>query len=145
MENEDQKSIQEYRNLLTDIEQKSYEDYDKAILTLSGGALGVTLVFVRNMLGNLPIEYPWLLYSAWVVWTVSLSTTLFSFSSSQKALRKTIDQLDKDKIYIETPGGCFDKITSFLNSLSGFLFISGVILALIFIALNLGGSHGKET
>ena len=33
MEDEDQKPLQEYRTLLVNIEQKSQEDYDKAMLT----------------------------------------------------------------------------------------------------------------
>lgn len=135
----------EYRALLTNIEQKSQEDYDKAILTLSGGALGITFAFVKNIVGNSPVQHSWLLYSAWVIWTVSLLTTLLSFYISRKALRKAIDQLDKKKIYTESPGGYYDKTTSVLNSSSGLLFIAGVILAIIFVTFNFGDSHDKST
>ena len=145
MEDKDQKPLQEYRTLLTNIEQKSQEDYDKAILTLSGGALGVTFAFVKNIVGDSPVQFPWLLYSAWIAWTVSLLATLFSFYFSRKALRKAIGQLDENKIHSESPGGYLDKTTSFLNSSSGLLFIAGVILAIIFVTFNFGDSHDKRT
>ncbi len=139
MENEQQEPInelQEYRKLLTNLEQKSQEDYDKAILTLSGGALGVTFAFIKNIVKASSIQCPALIYSAWVVWTVSLLATLISFYFSRKALRKAIEQLDNGAIYSGTPGGYFDKVTSVLNSLSGLLFIAGVIMAIIFVAYN---------
>jgi len=139
MENEQQKTgagLQEYRTLLINLEQKSQEDYDKAILTLSGGALGVTFAFIKNIVGESSIQHSCLLYLAWIAWTVSLSTTLISFYCSRKALRNTTIQLDKGEIYSGTPGSCFDKITSFLNFSSGLLFIVGVILAVIFVAFN---------
>ena len=43
-----EKSAAEYRKLLLDLEQKSIESFDKTLLTLSGGALGLSMTCPNN-------------------------------------------------------------------------------------------------
>lgn len=44
----------EWREHLVSAEQKSQEDLDKALLSLSGGALGVSLIFLKDVIGQGP-------------------------------------------------------------------------------------------
>ncbi|WP_134984071.1 hypothetical protein [Xanthomonas axonopodis] len=54
----------EYRQWLVVAEQKAQEDYDKTVLTLSGGALGISFAFVKDIVGQNPIQNSsWLLIS----------------------------------------------------------------------------------
>ena len=43
---------EEYRNGLIAAEQKSQDDYDKTIISLSGGALAISVVFIKDIMGN---------------------------------------------------------------------------------------------
>jgi hypothetical protein len=51
-----------YRKHLVDSCQKSQEAYDKAVLALSAGALGVTINFVKDIIGGHPVAM-WFLVS----------------------------------------------------------------------------------
>jgi hypothetical protein len=129
--------LKSYRNHLVLAEQKAQEDYDKTVLSLSGGALGVTFAFLKDLVGSNPISYKGFLFWAWICWAFSIAATLCSYHASHKALRKTIYQVDKGAIYDEIPGGKSSSFTSFLNRVSGALFVIGVILISIFVWINL--------
>ena len=134
---------QKYRTLLIETEQKSQEDYDKTVLTLSGGALAVSFAFVKDIVGKNPVQRPNWLLAAWICWGVSVCCVLFSFFFSQQALRKAIKQLDEGTIYaVKRPGGWFEKVNITLNALGGILFLIGVICVTIFVYYNFGGCRG---
>ncbi len=120
---------EEYRDSLISTEQKSTEQYDKAVLTLSGGALGVSFAFVRDLVGPDAVVCPGLLLVGWTCWALSCCSVLFSFYFSHQALRRAIRQLDSGKIHSQAPGGWLDRATGVLNLLGGVLFVVGVVFA----------------
>jgi hypothetical protein len=130
-------ALAEYRTHLIKAEQKAQEDFDKTVLSLSGGALGISFAFVKDVIGTDPIQNAGLLFSAWICWGLSVTSVLLSYYTSNLALRKAIKQVDDGKIRGERPGKCFDMITAVLNLLGAILFFAGVILMTIFVALNL--------
>jgi hypothetical protein len=130
-------ALAEYRTHLIKAEQKAQEDFDKTVLSLSGGALGISFAFVKDMIGTDPIQISGLLFSAWICWGLSVTSVLLSYYTSNLALRKAIKQVDEGKIYDERPGKCFDVITAVLNLLGAILFFAGVVLITIFVAFNL--------
>lgn len=131
------KAIQDFRSRLDELERTSQEAYDKAILTLSGGALGVTISFVKDVIGNGQPKDSHLMLASWICWGLSLSCVLFSHYVSQQALRKTINQLDAGTLAHETPGGWFDRLTAVLNAGSGVFFLAGTFFFVIFAHSNL--------
>jgi len=52
MENYMDEKLLEYRKDLIKTVQKLNENYDKLIITLSGGAFGLSLVFVKDFVGS---------------------------------------------------------------------------------------------
>lgn len=128
----------EYRKNLQTLEHKSQEFYDKSILTLSGGALGVSFAFVKDIVGKWPPEGAALLLLAWLFWAMSLSSVLFSFFFSQRALRRAIEQVDATAGQEERLGGLSDTITSVLNICGGVCFLLGVIAVMVFVSINMG-------
>lgn len=128
---------QEYRNLLITAEQKSQEDYDKTLVSLSGGALGLSLLFIENVIGDSAPISGHFLVAAWILWAFSLAAVVLSYFCSGMALRKSIEQCDKND-YSEGVGGKAAKATSYLNAASGILFILGVISIIIFCSKNIG-------
>ena len=137
MGNNDKEYLEEYRNHLQDIYQKAQEDYDKTVLTLSSGALGISFAFVKDIIGPGPISCSGLLYWSWVCWGVSVACVLFSHLTSSYSIRKSIEQVDKGEAYTQRIGGWYDKVTSVLNHLSGFLFLAGLVLIILFVSKNM--------
>src|SRR4051812_17758561 len=80
-------SDNQYRDLIEKGAQKSQSDYDKAVLTLSGGALGVSIAFVKDIVGK-DAHHSYYLTAAWLLWGVSCAAVLLSYYSSAVAHRK---------------------------------------------------------
>ena len=134
---EDDKS--RYRELLETLKQNSQESYDKTVLSLSAGALGVSFAFVKDIVGCWPAQTPGWLFAAWVFWGLSVTSVLFSFLCSQKALRKAIEQVDAGEMYNKNLGGYLNTTTILLNHTAGLCFLFGVITMIIFVAHNMKG------
>lgn len=134
-----EKELKEYRNHLILAEQKAQEDYDKTIIALSGGGLGISFAFLENVVGTNTIVSPNLLFSSWICWAVSILCVLASYFTSHLALRRAIQQVDDETIYNKRPGWCIDLITKFCNAAGGLLFFIGVILMALFVYKNIGG------
>ena len=130
--------LDEYRKMLLDYEQRMQTTYDKAVMTLSGGALGISLTFIRDIADKASIKSEGWLLAAWVLWGLSVSMILASFFTSSLAFRKAVRQTDEKAIYIEHAGGRFNQITMWLNPVAGGCFFLGVIAIVIFVGGNIG-------
>ena len=130
--------LKEYRRFLISAEQKSQEDFDKTVIALSGGALGISFAFVKDFVAEEPWQGPCLLLISWIAWAISVTCVLASFYFSRQALRHTVKQIDSgsNKVYKETPGGVYSHLTGILNALGGLLFLVGVISIVVFVCFN---------
>lgn len=129
--------LQKYRAFLVVAEQKAQEDFDKTVLSLSGGALGVSFAFVKDIVGSQPMVYSELLLGAWIAWGASITFILTSFYTSRQALKKAIQQVDAGQIYDQFPGGWYSRFVAILNTFGGLLFFIGVVLIVFFVKFNL--------
>jgi hypothetical protein len=129
-------AIPAYRTHLIEARQKAQEDYDKTVLSLSGGALGISFAFVKDFIGPEPIVSPLLLMLAWGLWGLSSLFTLTSFYVSQLSLDRAIQQIDKGQ-YPYRPGGIAVHITNVLNALSGIMLFFGICSIAVFVFFNL--------
>jgi hypothetical protein len=127
----------EYRQWLVAAEQKAQEDFDKTVLTLSGGALGISFAFVKDIIGDKPIEHSSWLVIAWVAWALSTTAMLGSFFVSRLALRKAILQCDDGTIFCSPPGGFYTKLTRWLTVAGAVLFLVGVLFMAAFVKSNI--------
>jgi len=125
----------EYRNNLITAEQKSQDSYDKTIVSLSGGALGVSILFIKDVIGGAEPLCSHLVLVAWGLWAGSISSVILSYFFSRIALRKTIEQVDKGD-FSAGVGGCASTVTAVFNILSGTLFIVGIIFLILFVKSN---------
>lgn len=140
--------LQKYRETLLSADQKAQEEFDKAVLSLSGGALGVSLVFLKDVVGSNPIEQPQLLMFAWGAWGFSTLSVLFSYHMSHLTIRTMIRQVDAGEAYKPGFGGTHAKITAWLNVAGAVLFFVGVMLITAFACVNIstkGASNGNQT
>lgn len=140
-------SMAEYRRTLVSAEQSSQEDFDKTVLTLSGGALGISFTFLKEVIAENPVEAPASLLSAWACWGFSTLCVLASFYLSHLALRRAIHQVDNQTIRTQRPGGIFSVITAALNLSGALLFFTGICFMVHFASINIrnkGGSNDNE-
>ena len=127
---EKRKTYLEERKLLVDAERESARSFDKSMLTLSSGALALSITFIRQI-APVPRFEPYL-YLAWSGFILALLCTLVSFLSSQTALRKQRDILDlnyQDRRSAPEQKNLMSAVTNYLNwfSILSFIFWSPVV------------------
>jgi hypothetical protein len=127
----------EYRKLLIEAERKSQEDYDKTVLSLSGGALGISFIFIKDITGPGPVTSAWLLLVAWLFWATSSIAILISYYTSSQLLRDYIARCDDGTIYENRTPGKYFTITKALNVLGATTFMAGVLAMAVFVFNNL--------
>ncbi len=127
----------EYRNLLIDIEQRVSEQFDKTMLTITGGSLAISLAFIKDVIGDGTMQVGWLLVTSWACLTTCLILILVSFYFGLLAYRKAQDQVDDKTIKQETPGGGYSTILSMCNAFGIALLCAGLITLFTFAYFNL--------
>lgn len=131
--------LQERRDL-NQAEAEQSRSFDKAVLTLSAGALGISITFIRDVV---PVIRPctgWVLYVGWAAFVASLLVTLWSFLTSMKALRRQLEILDAVHMGLGAPNlsdNAPARLTNRLNYLSFLLFIAGAAALTLFVAINI--------
>ena len=110
----------------------SQDQFDKAVLTLSGGAIGVSFAFMNDVVGDDPHHIMWILL-AWTAWSLSIIFIFISFYVGAQAFRQEIKNLDEGKV----GGSRWSTAVGWLNPLAGIMFVLGVLFLGFFVALNL--------
>lgn len=127
------------RAKLIQLQAEETHKFDKAILTLAGGAFGFSLAFIKEFVPYVRAgTYFWLL-AAWICFGLSLLSTMISFLTSQRACRTQIEIMEKDFFDDKKPDILKNKParwTSGLNISSVAFFIVGVSLLIVFVAVN---------
>jgi hypothetical protein len=115
--------------------------YDKWILTLSGGALGLSITFIEKIAKNPTIDTLWWLKLSWGCLILSLLSALLSLVTSQSAIRENRKELDLANIEQRAPRLKFPRwftwITNGLNWGALVLFILGTVFLCIFSFKNI--------
>ena len=123
------------RRLLIEAEQKGAQQFDKAILTLAGGALAISITFIKNIAPYPKVETIYLLKGAWFAFILSLLSTLCSFLTSQSACRKQRDIIESEESHNEK--NKYASCTKWLNIISIISFIFGIFFLSIFCIENI--------
>ena len=124
-----------YEKWLRDNQTHALDTYGTLLVSLSGGALGLSFTFLRQIVGDSP-RHPSVLGWAWGFWIICIVFILLSHYLCAQAMEEAIRQYDKDE---EVTGGRFDGAARLLNALSGAAFIAGTSLAGCFMIFNMGG------
>jgi len=128
------------RKALVEGENASADQFDKAILTLAAGALGLSLVFLEKIAPNPSPKTINYLSISWTALVVSLIAILSSFILSQHAYRRQREILE-DEIF-PVAGKQVDSVnwwsiwTTRLNWLSIATFIIGATMLAVFSIAN---------
>jgi len=139
MANDNSKIYWEERKHLVDCIYKTSNLYDQSILTLSSGALGLSITFIKQITQNIKAPTILILIIAWIFLVLAIIITLISFKTSEQACFEELKIVENyvlknktDKIYNK-----WSKWTFGLNIASGFFFILGMIMWARFTIINL--------
>jgi hypothetical protein len=118
---------------------QSTKTLDTALVTLSGGALVISITFVDRVADGSP-AYPAIMLASWICFSVVVLLTLLSLYFSQKGAQSYALELDRlvegDKSAYERSIWQYDWV-KYLNFISIALFFVGVILLVVFSGINL--------
>jgi hypothetical protein len=138
------------RDSLSDAEQECEQSYDKWLLTLSGGALGLSMTFIKEI-AHPPITGAWSVFVAWVLFGLSIVSILANLRIGPHAharFRAILDDefapdrysADRDvwkSIRERQAGVKLLRAMDVLNWSSLSCFFVGVILLAIFVIRNM--------
>jgi hypothetical protein len=151
MDTEDQAAKEQDRKLYEaqclkyqDGAHAAIQEFDKAILTLSAGALGLSLSFIKDIVPlRQAVSLP-LLYWSWYLFGCSVLLTLISFIASQKAFKHA--QRTAYRYYILQEHQVFEQksvpglMTRYLTYAAGGCFVLALMLTLGFTTKNLNNA-----
>jgi hypothetical protein len=141
MSDGNEKDIESYRRDLLECDNNSIGEYDKAVMTLSGGAIGLTFAFLKDV-GTL--QHIIFLLAAWTFWGISITCVVFSHYFSHLAMRHALKSLNDKKLIYHKPGGCWDTAINILNPVAGGLFLAGLVSLLFFVSYNVKSENHAE-
>jgi hypothetical protein len=122
-----------WREWLVQAHHGASQDFDKAVFTLSGGALAISLAFLRDIAPT--PSHEWALATAWALLTSSLVLIFISLLTSQAAILRQIKQLDSAAT--ERRSSFFGRATAALNGCAAAAGVIGVTFLVLFAFYNL--------
>lgn len=116
------------------------ENLDKAILSLSSAGLGLSLVFIKNVVKLTEATHVWILHISWLMFVLAITSTLLSYLFGQRALNRQREFNEKYFLEGDEEAGLqtsfASRVTRFLSYVSVFTYIAAVACTAFFIALN---------
>ena len=141
MDEQTQTIYSQFRNHLLEGRKLSFMQFDKAILTLSGGGLALSLTFIHNVVPISNSINTWSLVIAWILFAFSVMTTLISFISSQFAFDYQLKLAEE--YYVKNNDKALQKLnkparfTKLANIASATAFVLAVLFLLFFVSINI--------
>ena len=128
-----------YREHVISNSLKSQQTYDKVLLTLTSGALVISVSFVHDLIDVHSSNLRICLYLSWVVWFVGLFLLLLSHLKSTKAWEKTLEQIDDGTLYkdLSKIGEPYTSCVERCNNWGFIFFLLGVVSFFLYLFINL--------
>ena len=133
MSSDEQNEQGKYTWMLMDWERTASTSFDKAMLTLSAGALTLSLTYLKGLSTGPP--WHWMLKTCWIMFAASLLSTSWSFLFSQHAMRRQreIPPLGNPKPHnTKSESNRWAAVTNHLNWVSAGCFTLGVVLLTLY-------------
>ena len=143
--NKNSNEYQAYLDQRENLNKSEYsvsEKYDHWLISLSAGALAISLTFIKDIAPNPDKSTIIYLILSWLFLLISILSSVYSLLTSQSAIRRAREILDdnyenNDKSNNSKPDNKYAKTTNFLNHFSMLSFTLGVILLCTFSIINM--------
>ncbi len=106
--------LAKYRDTLLETLHFMNASYDKLLVALSGGALALSITFLKDLIDLKSANHPELLMFSWLAFILSLAAILGRIFFGIEAYRKAIEQVDEETIHQNKPGGIFATVARIL-------------------------------
>jgi hypothetical protein len=123
-----------------DGEHVAIQEFDRAILTLSAGSLGLSLAFIKDIVPLNQAVHVLFLFTSWYCFGAAILLTLVSFFASQKAFKR-YQEIAYD-YYMEGRSEAIHRrnvaalATRYLTYAEGLFFLTAFVMTLIFTTVN---------
>jgi hypothetical protein len=132
----------QHKNRIWEDIQSSTDSFDQSLLTLSSGALGLSLAFIKDVVPLKGAVWIGLLFASWIAFALCIVTTVASFLISVKANKQQLGYIDE--YYIDANDDAFDKhkTSGYVKALERctwaaiILFIAGLFCTIMFVCEN---------
>lgn len=147
----DEETFRNHRELLQKSVQSSWKAFDKMLMTLTGGSLGISFAFIKDIVKvdpatklRLPPEWVGLLWSGWSMLSICLGISLLSHYWSALAFERDLERIDAKYMDLKASESVFKKEAQKWNKrvrranfACCILLVSGIASLLIFAIQNL--------
>ncbi len=137
---ENKRIFEAARDHLDQASLKNSEQLDKAILTLSSAGLALSLTFPNTLVDFAKANNIWVLEISWLLFTISIISTLVSFLTSASAISVERDHIYKyyieGKDEYEKTSNRWGIITYYVNRLSVLIFVTAVAFTVFYVWSN---------
>jgi len=122
---------------------KSQDDFEKNIIYISSGALGISFAFIEKIVPLSTASNKCLLIWAWSLFGITLLISLLSHyipSLCGNIIRdnfESSDKSEKDFEHLNNKTNRLNKLTDFLNITSIILLFLGIVFLIVFISKNI--------
>jgi hypothetical protein len=121
--------------------QSASDEFDKNILTYSSAGLGISLVFLKDIVPLANAVGLYLLYASWVAFGFAILVTVSSFRLSEMALNDHVKNLNKYGVTRRTedlnPPNKKASWVGYLKWVSGSCFVLAIVGTIVFSIWNL--------
>jgi hypothetical protein len=145
----------DHRTTLRVGSEQAQDSYDKAVMSIAAGALGIALGFIKPQ--GQPV-WKGLFLFACACFILSLIAVLYSFWCSRKSFDKELadhdsktresyarlEGVEKAEDACGRPGGGYARVTEFLNVSAGCTLVAGLAALSVFVVKNLGEVNMPE-
>lgn len=141
----------EYRKELQKVVDKCEDEFEKRLIYIAAGALGLSFTFISNIVEIDGARFIWILICGWISLIACICINLLSHTSSKTKAQKTIDEIDNelekeefDDTELRKNIDKRNKNTEFINKLTTWLMIGGICLIVAFASINMLKSNTEK-
>lgn len=141
--NREEDAYKEYCRSLDEALARSENEFEKKITYLAAGALGLSFVFISDIVGFHQSRCACILFLGWVLLITCLIMNLVSHLNSKSHIVKTREECDekynRGENFVPDPQKIAERnqAISRINDLTTIFFIAGTILILVYVGINL--------
>ncbi|WP_417409008.1 hypothetical protein [Hoeflea sp.] len=146
-QNADYERLLAHRVFLAELAKHNISLFDKAVLTLSSSALGLSLLFTDKLGGLASIKYPPVLGAAWGLYILAILANLWSYRAGWQDAVHQIDIVDRclaGQLEASFKSSPLREWTCHLNTAAFGFFSAATICVCMFAYLNLIGPNNDE-
>ncbi|MBN1775273.1 MAG: hypothetical protein JW817_02275 [Clostridiales bacterium] len=125
------------RRILIEGEAESSRDYEKSLLVISSGAIGLSVGLTGLFAGSIRAESYLLLFISWVLFGATIIAMIAAYNFSSRAFLREIDKLDKQYLGRNIEGNTYSETVKNLKTLSACFLISAILILVLLVYTNL--------